>query len=433
VALVKPVTSDLPLALLGTFEDLDAADTALLIGTDPYEAVPVVHLKLREAQRKRGQRLWAVAERGLLRETLTGRELVTAPGMVAAALARALQDAADHEATRIVAEGLQGLDVGIAPEELRALGQALVEAERLVVIWDGEDPEVVKVFQALAAVRGDRPTRVLPSHGPVSAWGATRVGIPTEYLAARRILEAAAAGEVRALVLWGVDPIRDFPDGDLAQRAIERCPEVYYAGWFPPAGHDAMTALLPTAAWGETTGTYVNMEGRLQVARAAANMPGEARPTRTILQAAARAFGKVLRFTEDWDPFVNQNRDLLDRPALTPAPAPVEPRTTTGDGFYVLVGDVVSHLHLPSEIRARTPERFPVRLHPDDMAALGLDPAGDRAEILAGERRFAVGVRADARIPRGRLFVPRGVADLPWNRLGSPRVAVARLEEVGVE
>jgi NADH dehydrogenase/NADH:ubiquinone oxidoreductase subunit G len=73
---------------------------------------------------------------------------------------------------------------------------------------------------------------------------------------------------------------------------------------------------LPTVAWGEETGTYVNMEGRLQTAKPAATAPGQARPTRALLQAVARAYGTPLRKLDDWDPFAGTVDDRVPLPPL---------------------------------------------------------------------------------------------------------------------
>lgn len=428
LAQVKSVAGEVPLARLGTYEDLAQADTVLLLHVDPYEAVPVVHLMLREAQKKRRTAVWALGDRVLTRSTLVGRDVVVEPGTLAATLAAALAAEADHPDLAAVAAEVRGR-VSL-PEGARALAAALLAAEHLAVLWDGLDPEAGPVLEALARARGERRTAVLPTHGPRSWLSAVRVGIPTDFAATRAVLEAAAAGRVRALVLWGADPLRDFPDPDLAARALEACPDVFWAGWFAPAGSEHMTALLPLAAWGEVGGTYVNLEGRLQVARPAANAPGQARPAGAVLRAVARAYGAVLHL-DDFDPFEDQDgeRIRLPEPSADPlAPVPV-PGLSAADGLTVVTGQVVAVDHWPSVILQRTEEAYPGRLAPEDAARLGVGLEGGRVAVEVDGRRVAVGVRPDARIPRGRLFLPLGLARRERIRPGG-RVAVLREEEV---
>lgn len=417
IGLLKPVRSDFPMELLGTFEDLEHADLVLLAGCDPYEAVPVVHLRLREAVAKQKTAVWGLGDRVLTRSTLTGRNVVIEPGTMADVLGR----------------GLRGKEQG----DVGDLSHALLEAPKVTVLWDGEDPRMTAVLRDLAARRGELATHVLPTYGPRSWLGAHRVGIDTSYRQARNILQDAAQGEVKLLLLWGADPVRDFPEGDLAAKAIERCPEVYFAGWFPPVGAETMTALLPTAAWGEGYGTYVNMEGRLQVAKGAANAPGQARPTKTVLQSVARAVGRPLRFSEDWDPFDDCSGDLIPRPSAQPEnsgdseseSSSVEAGGDAGEGYTVITGTDVSVSHWPSETAERMRVTHPVRMNPEDLAALAIVGKGT-VRVRAGEQAFTINVRPDQRIPAGRVYVPYGLQALPVNRLARLRVQVEKQEEV---
>lgn len=418
LGLVKPVAGDLPLALLGTFGDLAAATGVLLLGVDPYEAVPVVHLNLREARRAHPVAVWGLGDRTLTRATLPGDDYVVEPGRVAAALGAVL--------------GGGDLD-----ERWQALAEGLLTTERLVVLWDGADPGAAAALAQLAARRAG-PTAVLPTHGPRNWLGAVRAGIPADDAAARGILEDAAEGRLSALILLGADPIRDFPDGDLAARALERVPSVYFMGAFAPEPRHALAAILPTAVWAEVTGTYANMEGRLQVAHGAAAAPGPARPVRPLVTALARAFGRPLRLGDDFDPFADQDGDRIARPPASQVPedpaAPAPLRIREGE-WALITGEVVAVSHPPSEIAERSRDRFPLRLNPADADRLGLRPEGGLVEVSQAERRFVAGARRDARIPEGRVFVPRGLPEVPVNRLdrgAGVRVALADRVPEGV-
>src|SRR5690606_4607380 len=62
--------------------------------------------------------------------------------------------------------------------------------------------------------------RTLDDPGPVADVWDRRPGRPGRDT--RAILEAAAAGEIKALYLVGVDPARDFEDPRLAREALQR-------------------------------------------------------------------------------------------------------------------------------------------------------------------------------------------------------------------
>jgi NADH-quinone oxidoreductase subunit G len=93
-----------------------------------------------------------------------------------------------------------------------------------------------------------------------AAWG----GVPTERgLDTAGMLAAAAEGRLQALVLLGADPLSDFPDRDLARRALAKVPFVLAVDAFPTPSTDAAHVFLPVALAGEKRGTTTNLEGRL--------------------------------------------------------------------------------------------------------------------------------------------------------------------------
>jgi predicted molibdopterin-dependent oxidoreductase YjgC len=77
------------------------------------------------------------------------------------------------------------------------------------------------------------------------------------------ILAAAADGRLQALVLLGADPLSDFPDRDLARRALSNVPFVVAVDAFPTPSTEAAHVFLPVALAGEKRGTTTNFEGRL--------------------------------------------------------------------------------------------------------------------------------------------------------------------------
>ncbi|HEV3363493.1 MAG TPA: NADH-quinone oxidoreductase subunit NuoG, partial [Acidimicrobiia bacterium] len=93
-----------------------------------------------------------------------------------------------------------------------------------------------------------------------AAWG----GVPVERgLDTAGILGAAAEGRLQALVLLGADPLSDFPDRDLARRALANVPFIVAVDAFGTPSTDAAHVFLPVALAGEKRGTTTNFEGRL--------------------------------------------------------------------------------------------------------------------------------------------------------------------------
>ncbi|MFV1990081.1 MAG: molybdopterin oxidoreductase family protein, partial [Acidimicrobiales bacterium] len=110
--------------------------------------------------------------------------------------------------------------------------------------------------------------------------GALDMGLaPTDGgLDATGILVAAAAGEIDTLVLLGSDPLVDFPDRDLAQRAFARLKFVLSLDRFLTASTAEASVVLPVAGDYETDGSFTNLEGRVTALVQRVTPPGTARP-----------------------------------------------------------------------------------------------------------------------------------------------------------
>jgi len=88
------------------------------------------------------------------------------------------------------------------------------------------------------------------------------------------ILEACAAGRVRALVLQGPELLR-VPE---AVEALARVPFVAVMATHEGPELDRAHCVLPAAAWAEVEGTFTNYERRVQRLRPAVPAPGDALP-----------------------------------------------------------------------------------------------------------------------------------------------------------
>jgi NADH-quinone oxidoreductase subunit G len=89
-----------------------------------------------------------------------------------------------------------------------------------------------------------------------------------------------AQGGVRVLFLLGADEIEVAPG-----------PFVVYIGTHGDRGAHRADVILPAAAYPEKSATYVNTEGRVQMANRAAFPPGDAREDWAILRALSDVLG----------------------------------------------------------------------------------------------------------------------------------------------
>jgi NADH-quinone oxidoreductase subunit G len=101
------------------------------------------------------------------------------------------------------------------------------------------------------------------------------------------IVKAAGKGDIDIVFLLGADEI----SGDALGDAF-----VVYIGSHGDRGAHRADIILPGAAYTEKSGTYVNTEGRVQMANRAAFPPGDAREDWAILRALSEVLGHKLPY-----------------------------------------------------------------------------------------------------------------------------------------
>src|SRR5207245_176408 len=110
------------------------------------------------------------------------------------------------------------------------------------------------------------------------------------------ILRAAAEREIDVLFLVGVDPLRDFPDAALAQRALENVAYKVVVDIDSAAMAIYADAMLPAAPYLEKDGHYTDWEGRSQRLRPVREPRGLARSEWEIFQELSEAMGADMGF-----------------------------------------------------------------------------------------------------------------------------------------
>ena len=283
-----------------SYDDLEHAPAVLLAGFEPEEESPIVFLRLRKAVRRYHLRVFAIAPfatRGLAK--LSGDLLATVPGEEARAIGRlGGGDAGPPRpaaAARDAAAAAEAVRWKSAAGALAAPGAIILVGERLA-----EVPGALSAAAGLAETTGARlvwiPRRagergaieagampgLLPVGRPVTdtdarmevarAWGVA--SLPSEPgRDTAGILAAAAAGELGALVVAGVDPA-DLPDPAAALAALAMTPFIVSLELRVSAVTDRADVVLPVAAVVEKPGTFVDWEGRGGTFGAALPVPG---------------------------------------------------------------------------------------------------------------------------------------------------------------
>jgi NADH-quinone oxidoreductase subunit G len=281
-----------------SYADLEQAPVVLLAGFEPEDESPIVFLRLRKAVRRHGQRVFSIAalpSPGLVK--LSGQLLTARPGEEAVALTALAAGTAGKGVGPWVEAG-QALStpgaVILVGERLAEVRGALAAAARLAVASGARLAWIPRRAGERGAIEAGALPGLLPIGRPVTdagaraevarAWGkSTLPAIPGRDTAA--MLAAAAAGELGALVVAGVDPA-DLPDPEAALHAIEMTPFVVSLELRASAVTDRADVVFPVAAVAEKAGTFVNWEGRGGSFDAALRVP-EVRTDLYVLGAIA--------------------------------------------------------------------------------------------------------------------------------------------------
>lgn len=270
-----------------TLNDLETARAIVWAGPDPKESLPVLYLRLRKAVIDGGAKLIVVSPRRLSLDTFATHVIRCAPGNEAGAL----EGLGDRRGTPVAAAN----DLG----------------EPLVVCWGPSSPgrDESPVLAAALGLASDRNAKLLMCPPHAGSQGMTDMGVlpgldPGHKMVeepgmdTRAILEAAAAGELDALLLIGADVLGDFPDAGLAGRALDGKAFTVVIELFPTETALRADVVFPSTAYAERGGTFTNLERRLQKLEPLVPAPGTAADVWKICARLAGALGVEWKWSD---------------------------------------------------------------------------------------------------------------------------------------
>jgi NADH-quinone oxidoreductase subunit G len=260
-----------------SYQTLENAPAVLLAGFEPEDESPIVFLRLRQAVRQRGLKVYsiaALASRGLAK--LSGELIACVPGAEAEVLGRLISganlDDTGVAAASALAADAAGPAVILAGERLAEAPGALTAAARLAQATGARLAWIPRRAGERGAIEAGALPGLLPVGRPVTdpqaraevarVWSVGADSMPPRPgRDTAQMLAAAAAGDLDALVVAGVDPA-DLPDPAAALGALEAAPFVVSLELRASAVTDRADVVLPVAAAAEKAGTFVNWEGR---------------------------------------------------------------------------------------------------------------------------------------------------------------------------
>jgi NADH-quinone oxidoreductase subunit G len=404
-----------------TYADLEHASSVLLVGLEPEDESPILFLRLRKAGRK-GLKVHAIApfaSRGL--DKLDGALLPAAPGTEAEVL-----DALRTRDERVAAaaDAVHGTgSIVLVGESLAAVPGALSAVVALVAASGARLAWVPRRAGERGALESGALPTLLPGGRPVSdaaarvdvaaAWGVDSVPDSAGRDTAA-ILAAVHTGQVRALLVGGVDP-DDLPDPLAALAAIDAAPFVVSLELRTSSVTERADVVLPVAPAVEKAGTFVDWEGRARPFEAVLRGTN-AMPDVRVLHVLADAMGVDLGLPDvpaAWSEI--QELGPWDGDPATFEPVSPQAPVPPGEGESVLATWTelldAGRLQDDEPYLAGTARSVVARVSAGTAARHGLTDGG--GVVVSTE---AGAVTAPVLV----TDMPDGVVWLPTNALGSP-------------
>ncbi len=350
----------------GCYEDLDAADLLIFVGSNAAWCHPVLYQRMLTNKQTRGARMVVIDPR----RTDTAGEadlfLGLKPGTDTALFSGLLVHLAEHGALdhEFIVAHTSGFDdalarakniagsvaatalaTGLAEHDVAAFFRMFTETPRVVTLYSqgvnqsaqGTDKVNAIINCHLVTGRiGKVGASPFSLTGQPNAMGGREVGGLANQLAAHmaftppdidrvrrfwkapriatheglkavQMFEAIGRGEIKALWVMGTNPAVSLPDADAVRAAMKKL-ELCVISENVRSNDTIDTGahvLLPAQAWGEKSGTVTNSERRISRQRAFLDAPGEAKPDWWIVGEVAKrlGFGAAFDFSSAADIF----------------------------------------------------------------------------------------------------------------------------------
>ena len=327
-----------------TYDDLDAADLIVLVGSNTAWCHPVIWQRIEEARAARGTKLVVIDPRRTETAEQADLHVPIAPdGDVALFNAllselgrRGLTDAAGLEMPEGFWAALPCAH-GIEPAIFAQLADLVAAHPRMITLFSqganqstsGTDKGNAIINLHLATGRINRAgAGPFSITGQPNAMGGREVGGLANMLAchlgfseaersdvaafwntdrlcqgpglkAVDMFRAVHSGRIKFLWIMATNPAVSMPDSNFVRAALAKCPTVVLSDVMADTDTGRLAQIrLPALAWGEKDGTVTNSERRISRQRPLFSAPGEARADwQIVCQVAARlGWGEAFAF-----------------------------------------------------------------------------------------------------------------------------------------
>ena len=384
--------------------ELGALDSVLVVGSFLRKDHPLLASRLRQIAKRKSQiNVLHCADDDLLMPV--ANKAIVRPSELAGTLAQVVKAVAEARQKPAPAE-LAGLSVG---SEAKAIAASLASGQRVAVLLGNlaaQHPQAAQLqllAQELAGLLGARFGFLGEAANSVGGYLAGC--IPSEgALNARTMLERPR----KAYLLLNAEPDFDCHDPRTAMKAMDAADLVVAMAAYRSFAADYADVLLPIAPFTETSGSFVNCEGRMQSFNAAVKPLGEARPAWKVL----RVLGNLMSLPG----FDHESTEAIREEVCAPEAVAgkldnrlngleLAPDSAGGEALQ-RIADVPVYFGDPIVRRAaslqRTRDALPPRAWVGSLLAQKLGvKAGERVRVRQGDGEAVVEVGIDERLPAG--------------------------------
>ncbi|MFY9328696.1 MAG: molybdopterin-dependent oxidoreductase, partial [Georgfuchsia sp.] len=270
--------------------EINQLDRVLVVGSFLRKDQPLIAQRLRQAS-KRGTQVSVIhsSDEDLLLKT--AGKLIVSPSQLPQALAEVVKAVAELKGIEGKAL-LSGLSTVVPGDAAKEIAVSLVAGQNIAVLLGNfaqQHPQAAALqvlATQLATLLGGKAGFLGEAANSVGGYVAKALPAGSGLNAARMLTEP-----LHAYLLLHVEPELDCADGSKALTALNQAKTVIVLSPFKStAALKYADVLLPIAPFSETSGSFINTEGRVQSFYAVNKPQGEARPAWKVL----RVLGNLL-------------------------------------------------------------------------------------------------------------------------------------------
>ena len=354
-------------AVTATFNEIENADVAIVIGANPIENHPVAATYFKQFT-KRGGKLIVMDPRGVGLRRFATHMLQFKPGADVSMLNAIMHviveeklydqqyieaftenwEAEKEHLAQFPPEKMEAL-CGIPADTLREVARDFATAKRGMIFWGmgisqhihGTDNSRCLISLALMCGHVGRPgTGLHPLRGQNNVQGASDAGLIPMFLpdyqpvtddgvrkaftevwesgdfsnekglTVTEIMDDVHAGNTRGMYILGENPAMSDPDVEHARDALAKLEHLVVQDIFLTETANYADVILPASAFYEKSGTVTNTNRQVQMGRPAVAPPGEAREDWKITVELAQRLGLDWRYDSPADVFAEMKLNM---------------------------------------------------------------------------------------------------------------------------